>query len=269
MGYASTVESISAEHAERLRAQTSSRTQFGGPDTFAMKVTRAAVSLWSDREYGHGDPRAYEAEMYPPVADGVGLPYDDDLSVETGHVFPVAAPASVATKTRKIKVNVPGQLADRLRRDAWGAMHELRQILITQLPVNTLGAFEVVAVPAARKPQAKVAEGKTATRYVLKPVERVSIGDPKVHAVVTTMFESQAAARAAALDLLGEHDDLPAFTVEGVVGRVTDEGKFSPTLLTVSRPVLPEVAITVQVTTHEVKPNPAIERYDVLFWYHH
>lgn len=275
MGYATTTEIITADAAERLRTEKTAQRSFGygHVDSFASRLLRAAVSNWRQNEAGRfEDARSYGAELHQPVAKevrGRGVDWDA-MSVEDAHIIPIAASESVTTVTKKMKLTVPGELADKLRsKNSWGAQHQVRELLEKQIPTRTLGTVEVLSVPSPRKPQAKATEGKAVTRYVITATENIVSALPAVRAALKGKYDTQAEARSVALALLTEHDTLPALQVEAVVGRVTEDGTFSKALVTVARPTAPEAVITVNVTTHTVKVNPKIDSYEVTFWYHH
>lgn len=271
MGYATTTEAITTERAEQLRAEPQERRLHFGVRTFEEKLISEAVSVWRDEEAGrHDDERVGSVQMHKPVAAQCRHLDLDGWSTECAHVVPVVAPESVSTVTKKVKVVIPGDVADKLRASHhWDALDAVRQILSAQFPVGVLGKIEVISVPAPRKPAARATEGKAVTRYKIRPSEHVVSRDKAVHAALNASYSSQAEARSVALDLLTENDTFPEMTVEAVVGRVTDSGEFSPALVTIARPTPAEATITVNITTHTVKPNPKIDRYEVTFWFHH
>lgn len=273
MGYATTTEIVSAERAEQIRAMPRPRYIFGPAPSFGSRLLSEAVQHWNDTEAGrYEDARSEEALMHKPVSehshrDGFNV---DDYGTGTAHIVPIVDPKSVVTATKKVKLTVPGEVADGLRRDyPWDAMQKVRNLLHEQFTPETLGKVEVVSLPAVRKPVAKATDGKAVTRYVITTAEDVYHVSSRIRAAFKEAHESQAAARAAAIELLTEHDTLPALSVEAVVGRMTEDGTFSKELVSIARPVPAEAVITVAVTTHTVKPNPKIDRYEVTFWYHH
>lgn len=271
MGYATATEKITFERAQQLRTERAEGA-FGRALSFEAELLDEAIAVWTRDEAGRWeDPRSDVARMHAPVAPGaLGGLIDEGHSVGEAHIIPVATAGSVKTVTRKVKVTVPGALADRLRnRDDWAAKSALRDVLHVQIPGNVLGDITVVTTPAARKPVAKATDGKAVTRYRIRPTAHVSSRDGAVHAALNASYPSQAEARTAALELLTTHTTLPDLTVEAFVAREGEDGALSPALVMISRPTPDEATVTVDVTTHTVKPNPTIDHYDVTFWYHH
>lgn len=274
MGYASTVETISAEHAERLRTAPSTRTPFyRGYETFESRLVDAAISEWRSGDHDrNGEPDSGgDAVMLAPAAREMAT-YALEESWQrrgTALILPIAAPESVTTGAQTVKLTVPGDIATKRRvQDNWWAPSEVRRMLEEMFP-GTLGAHEIVSIPALRKPRAKATDGIAVTRYKVVPAESVYIDNESVREALSVSHTTQAEARAAAIALLTEHDSLPALGVEAVVGRVGEDGTFSKTLVTIDRPFAPEVTITVKVTTHTVAVNPKIAEYRVMFMYHH
>lgn len=273
MGYASTVETISAEHAEKLRTAPQTRHRFyGGYETFESRLVDAAVAEWESGDHdrnGEADPGAAKM-LAPAAAERANYALDErEDQPGTALILPIAAPESVTTVTKTVKLTVSGDIAGKLRvQGNWWAPSEVRRMLDEMFP-GTLGAYEIVSVPALRKPQAKATEGTAVTRYKVVTSEKFYTPNESIHDAFRVLHNTQAEARAAAVTLLTEHDMLPALGVEAVVGRLGEDGTFSKTLVTIDRPVAPEVTITVKVTTHVVAPKPNIAEYRVLFMYHH
>lgn len=137
-----------------------------------------------------------------------------------------------------------------------------------QVEPGTLGTIAIAAWPTARKPVAKATEGKAITRYVLT-CEKFGHRMPyELSAALKATYASQAEARQAGIDLMSKHRVILALSVEAKVVRVSDDAEASA-LVTIARPVPETATMTLEVTTHTVKPNPKIESYSVVFWYHH
>lgn len=274
MGYGSTIETITAEHAERLRTAPQTRHAFhGGYETFESRLLSAAISEWRSGDHDHnGDPDpGDDAVMLAPSASALtGDAFDArEHRRDTAYIVPVADPESVTTVTKTVKLTVPGDIASKLRaRGNWWAPSEVHRLLEEMFP-GTLGAYEIVSIPALRKPQAKATGGTAVTRYKVVASEKFYTDDEGVHEVFRQTHATQAEARAAAVALLTERAELPALGVEAVVGRLDEDGVFSKTLVVIDRPSAPEVTITVKVTTHTVAVKPKITEYKVMFMYHH
>lgn len=273
MGYASTTRTITAARAEQLRAEPRKADYWGRTQTFESKLVDEAVSEWRDQEANRWDSSsAFGYEMVKPMAEGIrdrGIDWDR-ADVDTAYITPIVAASSVSTVTKKVKVTVPGDVADRLRAPyPHNALEQVRKLLLAQYPANTLGDIEVVSVPAPRKPQAKATEGKAVTKYFIRGAESGWVGDRTLAEALKKPYDSQAEARSAAVDLLTARDTLPALSVEAVVLREAEDGTLSKSLVTIARPTPAEATVTVAVTTHTVKPNAKIDHYEVTFWYHH
>ena len=272
MGYAETIETITAAHAEKLRAQPQTRNRFyGGYETFESRLISAAVDEWENGDHDrNGSANTGAGVMLAPAAAELAGRLLDYDSPNESYILPIAAPESVTTKTKTVKVAVPGELVEKLRaNNPWQAKSRLRELLHQEYPKTVLGAVEIVSMPAARKPQAKATEGTAVTRYKIVAAEKFYTGDESIHAAFLALHVTQAEARAAAIALLSEHDSLPDLGVEAVVGRIAEDGTFSKTLVTIARPVAEEAVITLKVTTHTVAAKPKIDSYQVMFWYHH
>lgn len=272
MGYAETIETITAEQAELLRAQPQRRHNFyGGYETFESRLINAAVSEWESGDHDrNGSPNTGPGVMLTAAAAEVAGRALDFSNPDESYILPIAAPESVTTTTKRVKLTVPGELVEKLRSSrSWEAKDRLREILHQEFPKGILGAVEIVSMPAVRKPQAKATAGTAVTRYKVAAAEKFYTADESIHAALRVLHSTQAEARAAAVELLSQYDTLPDLGVEAVVGRLDENGAFTKTLVTIARPVSKEVTLTVKVTTHTVAAKPKIAEYRVLFWYHH
>jgi hypothetical protein len=277
MGYADTEQVISVERAEQLRdkVKTAPHTRWSfGRQTWEDAMVSEAVGIWRDEEANRYDgERAGEPRLLTAVPEEVLGWYIDSVThdesfIANSYITPVVSEASVATKTRTVKVKVSGDVIAKLRRGSYHGQAELRKLLHSDFPVTELGKIEVVTLPAPRKPAASATAGKAKTVYRIRGVENHFTNLQSIHAALNKSYDSQADARAAAIDLMSEHEDLPDMRIEAVVVREQEDGKLSPSLVTIARPVA-DGTVTVQVTTHTVKPSPKLKNYRVRFAYHH
>ena len=272
MGHATAHIEFAADEAEQIRQSIPPRTaRWEYPRTFESAMVDAAVQKWRDDEAGRwSDARAGSGFLAPIMSEQALSWYtseDDTHSriVMESVVIPVAAQDDVIVKTVKVRVRVDAaQLAQ--ARAAFVAARSSRAHV--PFPLRSLamehapsGAVEMViaAVPAARKPVAVATEGKSVTRYEV--VGPAGFAGRRVDGEDAT----QAGARALAVKLMSDDQTITSLDIRGRV--VRDSG--DDALVNVTRPAAENATVTVEFTTHAVKPNAQPVKYVVVFDYHH
>lgn len=269
MGSSTTTVHITAAAAERLRseAQAIPRDRWSYRPRFEDLLLDEALRIWRDEQADRFDNEHAGAPlMLAPVAPAMkGYQFDAafEKNLDRSIIQPIVSDDSVATKTRKLSVEVRGDLIEGLRQDSWDARLRLRAELLALTSASELGDVKVLALPAPRKPVAQATAGKAETKYRITGVARSF--DPAVNAVLNQRYDSMAQARQVAVALMQQHPELPDLVIEGEIVRDSESGR---KLVTVTRP---QVAgkVTVEVTTHAMKAKQTVVGYDVTFWYHH
>ncbi|SDH49765.1 hypothetical protein [Microbacterium sp. 77mftsu3.1] len=270
MGSTSTTVAISTERAGEVRAQRVPHA-WGSAASFESKLVDEAIAQWSTRKDAYDDAVVESIELHSAVAEAVrerGIDWDAEPAY-AAHVFPIASADSVVTQTQTVKLTVPGHLLTTLHAGEGYGTYEIRGLLTEMFPASTLGDVTVVTLPKRSKPVAKATEGKAVTRYRIVPIDPIRAHIPAAQYALNATYSSQSEARTVAVDLLTAHPALPNLAVEAVIVREREGGKLSKALVTVTRPVPEDVQIGVKVTTHTVKPNATIERYEVTFGIHY
>lgn len=254
MGYHLSTEKITATPGmtpqDALEASIGSLMEYygssvDGPSISHVKTFPATSSLLATKiSYGH-----------------------EDMGVETAAVIPVVADKDVTVKTYKRKVLVNAEEIAQLRkyhnslrnysnngRAAYpDAANIVRSKVADEFP--NVSSVEITSFPKAKKAAAVATEGASETVYLVM--------DSYNRQLIPTLFPTQAAARAAGVQLVndGKADEV---SVQAKIVRSTG----TPELVRIARPEPETATLNVTVTADTVKPNSAVEYYSVAFYYH-
>jgi hypothetical protein len=178
----------------------------------------------------------------------------------SGVVVPVVSDDNVVITTKKVKVELDGEMIRKLQSQAWGSGWELFQMMYAVHGVHLTHAV-LGKAPKPRRAVAVATEGNTKTMYSVGYVVRNQF------TVVVDGFESQAAARAEAIRLV--NSDAPKevqFTDLEVRAYLTREGN-ERAIVKVSRPLTETAEVEVLLTFARpvigAKPAAYVVGFDV------
>lgn len=170
---------------------------------------------------------------------------EGDVHSEHSVIVPVTDEFS--EKTKNVRVEVTASELAQLRK---GYTWELREEGRFGPHVTNV---EIVALPKPRAPKAEATEGKAVTKYVVNGASRL----PE--------YDSQAEARAAAVEFMKAHPECSELSVSAIIRR--DTGKTA--LVRITRPEPELSTVTFAVTTQTPKPGARVVGYLIAFDYHH
>jgi hypothetical protein len=217
----------------------------------AVAALNSIVELYRDGSAGDGyvnEGSLIVCELLTPLAARWAASDHMVGPLETeSMVAPACAEDDAVEKTMKQKIMVTAAELERLRNNPNALIDRVRVELGA-----TVVAASPVSLPRARKAVAVATDGHALTSYEIVTEDGRRIGD---------LHPSQAAARAAGIDLVNASTVHPTLHVRAAVTR--DNGNQNLVTITRTEPDLTEVAFS--VTTSEPRPGAEVATWCVSF----
>lgn len=235
----------------------------------AVSILNEAVRNWIDNEADrYDDSRAGRAVMTAPMTQVHMNRFleENQVNDSVSYVIPQVAPENIVTSSRKVKLTLNSVMLDKVMRNDLNYNSGFMQLLVKEFG-NEINSFKVLKTPAKRKAVAVTTEGKMKIVYTV-----YGVADGQLHRV-TEGFDSQAAARAAAIEIANSDD--PKYTCRG---RFYGAFEVHPSMLResgekavvrVTNPVSESGTVELQIEFKKIKPNAKITHYVAVFDYHH
>lgn len=216
-------------------------------------IMNAAVRKWHEDEADrYADARQTYPGLSPMATERVAeFIIDEADDPSRSKIIPITT--DYAEKTSTVRLEVTGAELMALRQ---GSYWELRR-------AGRLGdavvSVEIAQLPKARAPRAEATEGKVTTSYRVVNANRYPVPG------LQPSYPTQAAARAAAVQYMGDNPSVSELAVEATIQR--DTGKVA--LVSITRPEPEKATATFKVTTQKPTAKAKITGYLVSFDFHH